>query len=250
MDHSLAFSWFDAITRIWSPYQFNPFDVNPLRDVLNTCIDFERLQRCNDVELFISTTNVRSGKGEVFRNPQLTIDVALASACLPFLFKAVEVNGKHYWDGGYMGNPALFPLFYYTKARDVLIVHLNPIERTGVPDQASEILNRINEISFNSSLLHELRAVAFVSKLIEEDWLKDEFKHKLKHVLVHSIRADQNLCDLSVVSKFNTDWDFLCDLRDRGRLAADYWLGDHYDSVGKRSSVHLRQDYLTNGKPI
>jgi NTE family protein len=126
----------------------------------------------------------------VFETPQVSADVVMASACLPFLFKAVEIDGEHYWDGGYVGNPALFPFFYNCESRDVMIVHINPMERDEVPKTAPDILNRINEISFNSSLLDEMRAINFVTRLIEQDWLKDEYKNRLRHILVHSVRAD------------------------------------------------------------
>ena len=244
MDENLFFNMFDSMTRMVSPYQFNPFDVNPLRDILSDTVDFEALAYCEVVKLFLSATNVRTGKVKVFHTKDVTLDVVMASACLPMLFKAVEIDGDHFWDGGYMGNPALFPFFYHTDTRDVLIVHINPIEREDVPKRPSDIHNRINEITFNSSLIKELRAISFVQKLLNEGWLRDEFKHRLKNVLVHSIRADRALADLSVASKFNTDWDFLRNLRDRGRETAARWLKGHFDCVGRRSTVDLRREFL------
>ena len=171
-----SFWLFDAWTKVFSPYQFNPLDFNPLRDMLCNCIDFEELVRCDCVELFISATNVRTGQVRVFRNEEITPEVVLASTCLPFYFQAVEIGGEHYWDGGYMGNPSLFPLFYYTQSRDMIIVHINPIEREEIPTTAMDIGNRLNEITFNSSLLKELRAIAFVVKLLEEKWIRDEHR--------------------------------------------------------------------------
>ena len=244
MDENLFFNMFDSMTRMVSPYQFNPFDVNPLRDILSDTVDFEALAHCGVVKLFLSATNVRTGKVKVFHTKDVTLDVVMASACLPMLFKAVEIDGDHFWDGGYMGNPALFPFFYHTDTRDVLIVHINPIEREDVPKRPSDIHNRINEITFNSSLIKELRAISFVQKLLNEGWLRDEFKDRLKNVLVHSIRADRALADLSVASKFNTDWDFLRNLRDRGRETAARWLKGHFDCVGRRSTVDLRREFL------
>lgn len=244
MDQSSAFYWLDTLTRTFSPYQLNPFDINPLRDVLEECIDFSLLQRCDSTKLFISTTHVQSGKVRVFETEQLSIDVALASACLPFLFKAVEIDGEDYWDGGYMGNPALFPLFYETKSRDIMIVHINPIERDSTPKTAPEIMNRVNEISFNSSLLKEMRSVAFVKKLLEHDMLKDDYKKQFKDILMHSIRADQALKDLSVSSKFDTSWEFLTNLRDRGRESAAAWLDEHYNSLNKKDTVNLHDEFL------
>lgn len=244
MDNSLSYFLFDTITRAFSPYQYNFLDFNPLRDVLAETIDFKLLKQCDCIKLFISTTHVKTGKVRVFEAEELTIDVALASACLPFLFKAVEIKGEHYWDGGYMGNPALYPLFYKTDSRDVMIVHINPIERRELPVTGPEIMNRVNEISFNSSLLKEMRAIAFVKKLIENDMLKDEHKDRFKDILVHSIRADQAMCDLSVASKFSSDWNFLTYLRDKGRDAMGRWLKKHFDDLGKNTTVDLNKEFL------
>ena len=247
-DSSVAYQMFDMMTRVFSPYQFNPFNFNPLRHILQQSVDFERLKQCRTTKLFISTTNVRSGKVRVFNTEEVTADVVLASACLPQLFQAVQIGEDHYWDGGYMGNPALYPLFYHTDTQDVLVIHINPIERDELPTNSSDILNRLNEITFNTSLLKEMRAIAFVNKLIEDDWLKEEHKGKLKHILMHSIRADSVLCDLSVASKFNTDWQFLLYLRDLGRDTAGEWLDVHFNSIGHRSTVDLRTEFLNVSK--
>ena len=243
-DGSIAYQMFDLMTRIFSPYQFNPFNFNPLRRVLEEAVDFDALHGCQRTKLFLSTTNVRNGKVRVFKTEEITADVVMASACLPFLFHAVQIGDDHYWDGGYMGNPSLHPFFHHTETRDVLVIHINPIDRDEVPESSADILNRLNEITFNASLLKEMRAVAFVTKLIEEDWLKEEHKHKLKHVLIHSIRADGVLCDLSVASKFNTSWQFLLYLRDLGREIAAKWLEENFDSIGQRSTVDVRAEFL------
>jgi NTE family protein len=235
---------FQTITSAFSPYEFNPLGFNPLRDVLSKSVEFDALHARDCVKLFISATDVRTGQPRVFRNEEVTADAIMASCCLPFLFQAVEIKGGHYWDGGYMGNPALYPLFRHTQSRDIVIVHINPIVRAQLPRTAEQIENRLNEITFNSSLLRELRAIAFVQKLIEEDWLKDEHRDKLKHVLIHSIRADEALYDLGVASKFNTNWGFLCDLRDRGRAAAGRWLEQTFDHLGHHSTVDLRSEFL------
>jgi NTE family protein len=244
VEYSPSYQLFQTLTRAFSPYQFNPFGFNPLRDVLAKSVDFERLLQCQCVKLFICATNVRTGQPRIFRNQEVTLDAVLASACLPFLFQAVRIGDEHYWDGGYMGNPALYPLFYHTESRDIVIVHINPIVRPQLPTSAPEIENRLNEITFNASLLKELRAVAFVTKLVEEGWIKDEYRDRLKHVLIHSIRADESMCGLTVASKFNTDWKFLCDLRDRGRQAAARWLEENFDHLGHHATVDLRSEYL------
>lgn len=249
-DDSLSYFLFDSMTRLFSPYQFNPFDFNPLRDILAESINFDELRECDCVKLFISATHVHSGKVKVFNTDEITLDVVMASACLPFMFKAVKVDGEDYWDGGYIGNPALFPLFYETDTRDVVIVHINPMERTKTPQSAHEIMNRINEISFNSSLLKELRAIAFVKKLIEHDMLKEEHRKNFTDVLVHSIRADEVMVDLSVSSKFSSDWDFLTGLRDKGQAVMGSWLAEHFDDIGVRDTVDLHEEFLSSNTKI
>jgi NTE family protein len=247
MDNAITYQMFDLATRMFSPYQFNPTNFNPLRQVLETSVDFAALDACPVTKLFLSTTKVRTGKVRVFKTNEITADVVMASACLPQLFQAVKIDEEYYWDGGYMGNPALFPVFYHTDSRDLMIIHINPLDRDKLPQTSAEITNRLNEITFNSSLLNEMRAIAFVTKLIEEDWIKEEHKNKLKHLFMHSIRADDILCDLSVASKFNTDWHFLLYLRDLGRGAAENWLHENFDSVGRRSTVDLRAEFLDLG---
>ena len=242
LKHSPAFLMFDMITRLLSPYQFNPLNFNPLKGVLEQSIDLDaiRTTRC-PLKVNICATNVRSGKVKVFNNDELSIDAIMASACLPFLFQAVEIDGEAYWDGGYMGNPAIFPLIYSCDTPDVLIVHINPIERPELPKTAMEILNRINEISFNSSLLREMRAIAFVTQLIESDAGKSL---DLQRVFVHGISDDETMKKLGVSSKLNADWGALTDLRDCGRERAGEWLEANYDEIGKRSTVDIRDRYL------
>jgi NTE family protein len=233
-----------SLAGMFSPYQFNPFNLNPLREVLESNVDMQAVRACDCVELFLCATNVRSGQPRIFGKRELTIDMVLASACVPSMFQAVEVGGEHYWDGGYMGNPPLYPLIYDTRSRDIVIVHINPIVRPQLPTTAHEIQNRLNEITFNSSLVRELRVIAVITKLAEEGWFKDEYRERLKHVLIHSIRSDGVMCDLSVESKMDTNWDFLCELRDRGRAAAAAWLDNAYEHIGERSTVDLRAEYL------
>jgi len=241
LENSPAFFWFDMISRLLSPYQFNPLNWNPLRQVVEQSVDFDAVKRADcRLKVFLSATNVETGKVKVFGNDEVTLDAVMASACLPFLFQAVEIEGQHYWDGGYMGNPAIFPLIYESSAADVLIVHINPLRRPGVPRTASEILNRINEISFNSSLLRELRAIDFVSRLMRRD---PDNHLGLKEMKMHAIADDEAMAGLGVASKLNADWDFLTYLRDRGRTAAESWLAQHYDALGERSSVDLQSAY-------
>lgn len=233
-----------AMMSIVSPYQINPMNYNPLREVLEKQVDFEELERSQLTKLFICATNVRTGKVKIFHTPEVTAKVVLASACLPQVFQAVEINGEHYWDGGYMGNPVLYPLFYYTDSRDVVILHINPIERPGPPTTSADIANRLNEITFNSSLIKELRAVYFVQKMLDEGWIKDEYREKMKYVLIHSVRADNAMSDLSSASKMSSDWKFLTMLRDRGRALATDWLEHNFQHLGVRSTVDLKKEFL------
>ncbi len=193
-DHSLrwspAFMFFDLMTRLMSPYEFNPMNLNPLRDVVQQSVDFDVLNKQDcPVKVFLSATNVRTGKVKIFEPGQLSVDAALASACLPFMFQAVEIDGEAYWDGGYMGNPALFPLIYNCASADILIVHINPLTRNEVPKTATEILNRINEIGFNSSLMRELRVISYVTRLITEQHL-DQCREACPHPRHLRRRAD------------------------------------------------------------
>ena len=244
IEKSLASEGFKLLTSTFSPYQLNPMNYNPLREVLEAHVDFAELDASRTTKLFLSATNVRTGKVKVFHTHEITSDVVLASACLPFLFQAVEIEGEHYWDGGYMGNPVLYPLFYYTDSRDVIILHINPIERPGPPTQSSEIANRVNEITFNSSLIKELRSVYFVQQLLDQGKIKEEFRDEFKYVLIHSVRADNALSDLSVATKFASEWEFLTMLRDRGRACASEWIGQHFNDLGVRSTVDLKREFL------
>ena len=241
MDYSPAYLVFDVLTRMFSPYQFNPLNFNPLRGLLLETIDFERLRCCTAVKLYISATNARNGKIKVFEAQEISADVLMASACIPFLYEAVEIDGEHYWDGGYIGNPAIFPLIYNCQSPDILIVRINPIRRRDLPKTARGILNRVNEISFNSSLMREMRAIAFITQLIDDGAVKDG---NLKRILVHSIDADDYMAGLGYSSKLNPDWDFLVHLRDIGRERARDWIEESFDKIGAESSVDLHAEFL------
>ncbi|MET1083658.1 MAG: patatin-like phospholipase family protein [Burkholderiales bacterium] len=241
LEHSPLYFMTDMMLRVFSPYQLNPFNFNPLRDVLERRVDFAALRARCPIRLYLCATNVETGKVRIFSGDEISSKAVLASACLPILFQAVEIDGEHYWDGGYVGNPAIYPLIYNCRTRDVVIVHINPIVRKGVPRSASEILNRINEVSFNSSLLREMRAIAFVTSLIQRGKVAPG---EMKEMLIHSIRSDETMTELGVSSKLNADWDFLCFLRDRGRMEAQTWLDKHYGDIGTRSSVDIRSEFL------
>jgi NTE family protein len=241
LEHSPSYFIFDMLSRVFSPYQINPFNYNPLRSVLEQAVDFEGLRRRCAIKLFLCATNVRTGKVRVFTNNEICAARVLASACLPLFSQAVEVEGEHFWDGGYVGNPALFPLIYGCQSRDIIVVHINPYERKEIPRTAQEIISRINEISFNSSLFREMRAIAFVTKLIDDGKLSDD---SLKRMLIHAIEADDVMQELGPTSTLNADWDFLLHLHDVGRNRAEQWLDAHLDTVGIESTVDIRAKYL------
>ncbi len=241
LDNSPGLMAFEAMVKTFSPYQINPFNYNPLRDILNELIDFDLIRHASRVKLFISATNVRSGRARVFRNADILPDVLLPSACLPHLFQAVEIDGEHYWDGGYMGNPAIYPLIYKADSRDVVIVQINPLCRDVVPKTARDIQNRVNEISFNSSLMHEMRAIHFVSRLIRSGAL-DADSYKLMHI--HMIEAEAELNPLGASSKFNADEKFLATLKDIGRRAAGEWLDANFERIGTESTLDLVPTYI------
>lgn len=239
LDYSPSYLAFDLLSRFASPYEFNPLNVNPLRDVVAEIVDFDRVHQCSSLKLFVAATNVFTGKIRVFSEKDVTLDAVMASACLPHLFQAVEIDGEPYWDGGYMGNPPLYPLFYGTGTSDVVLIQINPLERRETPRTAREILNRLNEITFNSTLLRELRAVDFVGRLVEDGKLsKDEYMN----VHVHRIAGDE-LKPLQASSKVNAEWSFLSELRDMGRRAAEGWVAENFDAIGNRSTLDLRSEF-------
>ena len=229
-------AWTEAVSGILSPYEFNPFNFNPLRVHLEQAVDFERLRASDDLKLFIAATNVRTGRGEIFRRDILTVDHAMASACLPQLFQAVIIKGEPYWDGGFAGNPPLWPLFYETQCRDAIIVQINPIERDEVPQTPGEISNRVDEVTFNASLLAELRAADFVARLIRTGALKsDEYREER----LHRIGGVGKLEAFSAATKNDVSWPFLKQLRDLGRIDAKEWLEANFDAIGVESTLDI-----------
>ena len=236
-DGSPAYWWADFVTHYASPYDYNPLDINPLRDLLADSIDFTKVRACDEIKLFVSATNVQTGKVAVFKREEMTADHVMASACLPTIYKAVEIDGVPYWDGGYSGNPPLFPLFYGTATPDVLIVQINPIEREETPRTMRDIQNRLNEITFNGALLRELRAVEFVQRLYDQGKLPpDEYVRPF----IHRIDGAAPLKRFSAASKLDASWTSLTAIRDIGRDAARAWLAANYDSIGLCDTMDLR----------
>ena len=244
LDHSPAAVVFDAFSRMVSPYDGNPANLNALRSLLADRIDLDRVHACGPLKLFISATNVRSGKGRVFQGPDITLDAILASACLPTVFQAVMIDGEPYWDGGYMGNPSIWPLIYGCDSRDVAIVQINPLTREEVPRSSAEIANRLNEITFNSALIGEMRAIATVQRLIESGELTGSATTRLKKMLIHLIADPETMRGLGVASKFNLGIDFLLHLKGIGRNAAARWLDANFDRLGRESTIDIRATFL------
>ncbi|MGO9673186.1 MAG: patatin-like phospholipase family protein [Methylocella sp.] len=237
---NLAYWWTDFLTHYSSPYDFNPLNINPLRDHLVKMIDFEKVRALTELKLFVSATNVQNGQIAVFEGYELTADHVMASACLPFLFQAVEIAGVPYWDGGYMGNPALFPLFYKTGCADILIVQINPIERNELPKTARDIQDRLNEITFNGAVMGEFRAMDFVNRLIDKGRLSgDEYMR----TRVHRIEGGKFLAPFAASTKVRASWPMMEQLHDYGRIAAREWLAANYDKVGVESTLNLRMAY-------
>jgi NTE family protein len=235
-------SMIHSLTHTVPPNLLNPFNFNPLRSLLLKVVDFENLNASPDApQLFLNATNIRTGKIKVFETPLVTVEAVLASACLPPYFQAVEIDGEHYWDGGYLGNPAIFPLIYRKGAKDVIIAQVTAIRRDELPASAADVLHRINEISFNSSLMREMRAVAFATKLIDAGEL-DETRHS--RMFMHWIGDDRLMSQLGTATQFHPEWSLLCRLRDAGRNTASEWLAKNFDRIGVCSTVDLTEMFL------
>ena len=240
LDHSPVFVAMDLMARLFSPYDLSPGGANPLRDILAEIVDFNRLAQAS-IKLFVTATNVRTGRGRVFRNDEITPDVLLASACLPTLFQAIEIDGESYWDGGYSGNPTITPLVRECRSQDTILVQINPVERPQSPRSARDILNRLNEVSFNAVLLKELRMIALLRQVAQPD---NSENAKWANMRIHRITSDV-MVELGYSSKLNAEWEFLCMLRDEGRRAGDVFLSTHHDDLGRRSTFDL--DELLTG---
>src|SRR5207245_472802 len=240
LDHSPVFVAMDLMARLFSPYDRGAGGANPLRNILAETVDFDRLAQAS-IKLFVTATNVRTGRGRVFRNSEITPDVLLASACLPTLFQAIEIDGESYWDGGYSGNPTITPLVRECNSKDTILVQINPVERPGLPRSARDILNRLNEVSFNAVLLKELRMIALLRQVAQPD---NSESAKWADMRIHRISSDV-MVELGYSSKLNAEWAFLCMLRDEGRRAGDAFLRAHHQDLGLRSTFDL--DALLGG---
>lgn len=244
LDRSPVFVGLDLLSRVFSPYELAPFAVNPLEKILAESVDFAAVAE-GPVKVFVTATNVRTGRGRIFRKHDLTPLALMASACLPTMFQAVQIDGEAYWDGGYYGNPSMTPLVRECASSDTIIVPINPIERPGTPTNAREIMNRLNEVSFNSSLIKELRMMALLRQVAERlPQLEGTEASEWARMRMHYVRNDI-MTTLDFSSKLNAEWDFLTMLRDAGRASAQQFLDAHGDDLGVRSTLPF--DVLAEG---
>ncbi len=239
LEYSPGFRFIEPMTHFASPYQLNPFNYNPLKDMLGEAINFERVRRQTALKLFICATDVQTAKVKIFAGKELHVDHILASTCLPLLMQAVEIDGAYYWDGMYSGNPAIYPLVYECEARDILLVHITPAERPGVPTTSPAIMNRMQEISSNTSLIREMRMIASYNKLIDQGRMGGG-----KRMLMHVIEAEDFIRAFSWSSRLNADWEYLQHLYTVGRARADQWLGTNFERLGIESTVDLDSRYF------
>jgi NTE family protein len=240
VDQEPAFIWADFLSRLFSPSQMNPMNNNPLRNLLQENIDFEAIRGRPDIKLFVTASNVMTCQPKIFRTTEMTADCLMASACLPTLFPAVEIDGQHYWDGGYLGNPSIRPLIHECGSSDIMLIRINPMICNSVPRTAREILNRMNEMSFNATLVREMHSIATVSRFVQEGKLDDD---RYTTVRFHEITAEQELAGFGALSKMNNEPKFLRHLHDLGYEAATVWLDQHYETIGWDSTLDVMNIY-------
>lgn len=236
MDFNPIYHYLRQLTFLFTPEQLNPTNFNLLHNVLTSCIDFDIIQNREETKLFLSATNAKTSRIKVFSNKDITVDAVLASSCIPSMFKPVEIAGEYYWDGGYLGNPVLFPLFDHTDCNDVLIVQIDPTHYSDLPHTASEILDRATTMSFNSNLIREIRAVHFINKMVDTELYTHR---KVKKINLHRIHTGDITSDLNSSSKANTSMQFLLYLHDSGYQMADEWILENYDQIGQKSTFNI-----------
>ncbi|MEJ0010187.1 MAG: patatin-like phospholipase family protein [Alphaproteobacteria bacterium] len=234
----------EALSRQFSPYELNPMNYNPLRDLLHEMINCHNMSK-SPIKLFVTATNVETGQPKIFSGHEIGVDSLLASGCLPFLFQSEMIDGVPYWDGGYTGNPSLWPLYYRSDCEDILLVQINPLQRPGAPKNAMNIIDRLNEITFNASLIDEMRAINFVKKLIARGKLEAS---EYADVRMHMVAPPSTLQGMEASSKTVVDWDFFCTLRDAGRAEMEAWLGKHKSAIGRRATIDIAKDFLAAPK--
>jgi len=241
MDYSPGWVLLDLASRLFSPYQLNPLNLDPVRSLLGDLVDFDFLRDGQAMKVFVCATNVKRGRLQIFSGRELSVDAVMASACLPFVSQAVEIDGEHYWDGGYLGNPAIYPLMSGCAAQDVVLVQINPMRIDTLPTSAQEILDRLNTLTFNAGLVREMRAIDLITRLIDSGKVVDG---GLKRFYLHRIADEEAMASFGASSKMNADWPFLWWLRNRGRATAEDWLKENYEALGRRSSLSIPEIYI------
>jgi NTE family protein len=241
MYHSPGYIMFDYLSRIFSPYELNPMQVDPLKDVIMKSFDFDALRQYKGMKLFLCATHVYTGKLRIFSLDELRPECLLATACLPTIHNAVMVDGEYYWDGGFIGNPVFFPLIYDCETPDIIMIQLNPTVREKLPKTTREISDRLNEVTNNASVVREMRAISFISDLIDDGVIP---KDKMKRVFMHVIEDEEVFMELGWSSKLNTEWEFFTYLFEKGRIAADKWIKTNYDKIGKESTAPIREHFV------
>jgi NTE family protein len=239
-EHSLSYRLFNSFTNMVSPYQWNPVNFNPLQKMVREHVDFDAVHN-SGLKLFLSATCVETGRIRVFRRHEIDENVLLASSALPFIFQAVKIKDRHFWDGGYCGNPALFPLFYECETLDLMIIQINPLFRAAIPTSAFEIEDRVAEIAFNVNLANEIRAIHFVTRLVEKGALDPA---RYRKVNIHLLESEEEMRRLAPATKILTEPAFLKHLFDLGRAASDKWIKDHLGDLGVKSSVNIKDRFL------
>ncbi|MDR2723581.1 MAG: patatin-like phospholipase family protein [Holosporaceae bacterium] len=234
LDRSFGYFFMGTLQQYFSPYQWNMENKNPFRDFVSDFFDYQAIRESKEKKIFLGATHVKTGKIKVFSNDQFCTDALLASACLPFLYQAVKVDGEYYWDGGYIANPAIFPLIYNCKARDIILIQLTKTHVAEIPHTATAITDRLKEITYNGCLVHEMRAIHLITKFIDSGIIKDP---SVKRMNMHIIKNEDSFKGLNLSSALNTDWDFLQYLKEEGRKSADHWLKQNYDKIGSNTHV-------------
>jgi NTE family protein len=242
MSNNPVFKMMQSIGGMFSPYQLNPKNVHPMRDVVEGLFDFKLLQEAQERKVFLCATHIATGKLKIFTGKELTSDAVLASACVPSLFQAIEVNGEFYWDGGFIGNPAIYPLLYNCDAVDVIVIQIRRVHDHVIPRTVHDINNRLGEITQNACLTREMRSIAYITKLIEDGVIP---KGRVKHLHMHLIRDDEFFGTLDRSSGFSADPDFLAYLRDAGRRCGEKWIKEHYNNIGVRTTANLGDDFVS-----
>ncbi len=233
-------AWLGALSRVFAPQDLNPLNINPLKDLIERFVDFDVIRAASDLQLFIAATNVQTGALRTFAREEINAEVVMASACLPFLFRAVEIDGVPYWDGGYVGNPVIHPFLTNTTTDDVLVVQINPLTRPKVPASAREIVDRINEITFNSSLGAELRMIEMVNQMIDSGKLAaGTGPGAYRRINLHRIVLEDMAANFNASSKLKTDYAFFTTMHKLGERAARRFLDAHFDDIGARSTIDL-----------